>query len=70
MQIDWFSFTPIPSLLGGMILGVAAALFVLLHGRNPAKLLNAKSREDQQRIFEEELAPLFEMRHRNKPLSK
>jgi len=33
MQIDWLSFTPIPSLLGGMILGVAAGLSVLLHGR-------------------------------------
>ena len=33
MQIDWISFTPIPSLLGGMILGIAAALYVLLHGR-------------------------------------
>ena len=33
MQIDWMSFTPIPSVLGGMILGVAAALYVLLHGR-------------------------------------
>jgi len=33
MQIDWLSFTPIPSLLGGVILGVAAALYVLLHGR-------------------------------------
>ncbi len=33
MQIDWLSFTPIPSLLGGMILGVAAALYVLIHGR-------------------------------------
>lgn len=33
MQIDWFSFTPVPSLLGGIILGVAAALYVLLHGR-------------------------------------
>lgn len=33
MQIDWFSFTPIPSLLGGMILGVAAAFYVLLYGR-------------------------------------
>ncbi len=33
MQIDWLSFTPIPSLLGGMILGVAAASYVLLHGR-------------------------------------
>jgi uncharacterized membrane protein YedE/YeeE len=33
MHIDWISFTPIPSLLGGMILGVAAALYVFLHGR-------------------------------------
>ena len=33
MQIDWISFTPIPSLIGGMILGVAAALYMLLHGR-------------------------------------
>jgi uncharacterized membrane protein YedE/YeeE len=33
MQIDWLTFTPIPSLLGGMMLGVAAALYVLLHGR-------------------------------------
>jgi uncharacterized protein len=33
MQIDWLSFTPFPSLLGGVILGVAAALYVLLHGR-------------------------------------
>lgn len=33
MQIDWISFTPVPSILGGMILGVAAALYVLLHGR-------------------------------------
>lgn len=33
MQIDWLSFTPIPSLLGGILLGVAAALYVLFHGR-------------------------------------
>lgn len=33
MQIDWMTFIPVPSLLGGMILGVAAALYVLLHGR-------------------------------------
>ena len=33
MVIDWLSFTPIPSLLGGIILGVAAALYVLLYGR-------------------------------------
>jgi uncharacterized membrane protein YedE/YeeE len=33
MQIDWLSFTPIPSFLGGMMLGLAATLYVLLHGR-------------------------------------
>jgi len=33
MQIDWLSFAPIPSLLGGMILGLAAACYVFLHGR-------------------------------------
>lgn len=33
MHIDWLSFTPIPGLLGGVILGLAAALYVLLHGR-------------------------------------
>ncbi|OYY53808.1 MAG: YeeE/YedE, partial [Polynucleobacter sp. 17-46-58] len=26
MQIDWIAFTPGPALLGGMILGIAAAL--------------------------------------------
>lgn len=33
MQIDWFSFTPGPAIVGGMILGVAAALYVFFHGR-------------------------------------
>lgn len=33
MQIDWLVFAPGPALLGGMILGIAAALYVLLHGR-------------------------------------
>jgi uncharacterized membrane protein YedE/YeeE len=33
MQIDWTAFTPGPALLGGIILGIAAILFVLLHGR-------------------------------------
>jgi uncharacterized protein len=33
MQIDWFGFTPGPALLGGVMLGLAAALFLLLHGR-------------------------------------
>ena len=33
MQINWLEFTPGPALLGGMILGLAAALYVHLHGR-------------------------------------
>jgi len=32
-MIDWNSFTPIASLSGGILIGVAAALFVLLNGR-------------------------------------
>lgn len=34
-----------------------------LHGRNPRKMLDAKSRDEQRQIFERELAPLFAMRH-------
>jgi hypothetical protein len=33
MQIDWLAFSPGPALLGGILLGVAAALYVILHGR-------------------------------------
>lgn len=33
MQIDWNQFTPWAALAGGLILGLAAAAFVLLHGR-------------------------------------
>jgi uncharacterized protein len=33
MTIDWASFTPWRSLAGGLLIGVAAALFVLLNGR-------------------------------------
>jgi len=33
MQINWLEFTPDPSLLGGILLGLAAALYVHLHGR-------------------------------------
>jgi uncharacterized membrane protein YedE/YeeE len=33
MSIDWNHFTPWASLSGGIMLGLAAALFVLLHGR-------------------------------------
>jgi len=33
MSIDWNHFTPWTSLAGGMIIGVAAAAFVLLNGR-------------------------------------
>lgn len=33
MTIDWVHFTPWASLAGGILLGLAAALFVLLNGR-------------------------------------
>ena len=33
MTIDWTHFTPWASLAGGVLLGVAAALFILLNGR-------------------------------------
>ena len=33
MQIDWTHFTPWLSLGGGIVLGLAAALFVLVNGR-------------------------------------
>ena len=33
MMIDWHSFTPRSSLCGGLLIGFAAALFVLLNGR-------------------------------------
>ena len=33
MQIDWNHFTPWLSLGGGLLLGVAAAIFILLNGR-------------------------------------
>ncbi|NNU42729.1 YeeE/YedE family protein [Ramlibacter montanisoli] len=33
MTLDWTHFTPWTSLAGGIVLGVAAALFILLNGR-------------------------------------
>ena len=33
MSIDWNAFTPWSSLAGGMLIGLAAAMFVLLNGR-------------------------------------
>jgi uncharacterized membrane protein YedE/YeeE len=33
MTIDWSSFTPWTSLAGGVLIGLAAALFALLNGR-------------------------------------
>jgi uncharacterized protein len=33
MTIDWNSFTPWASLAGGVIIGISAAMFVLLNGR-------------------------------------
>lgn len=33
MSIDWTHFTPWSSLAGGIVLGIASALFILLNGR-------------------------------------
>lgn len=33
MTLDWNAFTPVPALAGGLLIGLAAALFVLLAGR-------------------------------------
>lgn len=33
MTIDWNAFTPWPSLVGGLLIGIAAAMFALLNGR-------------------------------------
>ena len=33
MTIDWNAFTPWPSLAGGAVIGIAAAMFALLNGR-------------------------------------
>ena len=33
MSIDWSAFTPWPSLAGGVLIGIATAMFVLLNGR-------------------------------------
>ncbi|GAA4359218.1 YeeE/YedE family protein [Variovorax defluvii] len=33
MSIDWNHFTPVASLAGGVLIGIAAAMFALLNGR-------------------------------------
>lgn len=33
MSLDWNHFTPLPSLGGGLLIGLAASAFILLHGR-------------------------------------
>jgi uncharacterized protein len=33
MNIDWTAFTPGPALFGGVLLGIAAALYIHFHGR-------------------------------------
>jgi len=41
----------------------ASHLLARVHGRDPRKILTARSRAEQRQIFETELAPLFEKRH-------
>jgi len=46
----------------GTFIGVSH-LLARMHGRNPRKILEAKSLEEQRKIFESDIAPLFEKRH-------
>jgi len=41
----------------------AGHLLARVHGRNPRRMLAARSREEQRQIFKTELAPLFEKKH-------
>ena len=41
----------------------ASHMLARMHGRNPRKLLAARSMQEQREIFDRELAPLFEKRH-------
>lgn len=41
----------------------ASHMLARMHGRNPRKLLAARSIQEQREIFDRELAPLFEKRH-------
>lgn len=41
----------------------AGHLLARVHGRNPRRILTARSKAEQREIFEAELAPLFEKRH-------
>lgn len=33
MNVDWLNFTPLSALLGGALIGLSAAIFILLNGR-------------------------------------
>ncbi len=48
-------------LLGNFI--AAGHVLARLHGKNPRRMLTARSREEQRSIFASELAPLFAKRH-------
>lgn len=48
-------------LLGNFI--AAGHILARMHGKDPRRLLAARDRDEQRRIFESELAPLFSRRH-------
>lgn len=48
-------------LLGNFI--AAGHILARMHGKDPRRLLVARDREEQRRIFDSELAPLFSRRH-------
>ena len=62
MTIDWVQFTPWRSLAGGVLIGLAATLFILLnevlHELRP-NTLGHKAKMTQQGIVSENAVPLL-----------
>ncbi len=61
-RINFFSRNLYRYGLLGTFIGAGHAV-ARLHGRNPRRLLEAQSLEQQRELFDEVLAPLFEKRH-------
>ena len=61
-RIEYFRSNLYRHGLLGTFIG-AGHLLARVHGRNPRKILTAKSREEQRQIFEAELAPLFDKKY-------
>lgn len=61
-RIGYFGHNVYHHGLLGLFIG-AGHMLARVHGRDPRRLLSAKSQAEQREIFDSEIAPLFEMRH-------